>query len=306
MVCNLGRMLLLTWVAARKGEQAIAGWHDPAGVTILLLCFIGVWFFATRQPPAQGRKRDHRVADIAPSASSRQPADLGQPLLSVPPPRRSHLSLRAFYIALAVWLVLVEVGVAAWYHHVESGARDSATWDVVWPEDRIGFRDVPMPARATEMLRYDEARQAQWSEADGSRWQLSWFYWKPGQAAGYLAKSHSPLVCMPAAGYGVVSTSTAQELAVGGLRFPYRIYSFEQAGARVHVLYSRWDDRAKEQSFAAEGLSRLNRLRSVWAGRGNQGQRVITMALWSTLGEDEARLRLLGQLERLLVVEAVK
>jgi len=154
------------------------------------------------------------------------------------------------------------------------------------------------------MLRYDQARQAQWAEPDGTRWQVSFFYWKPGQAAGYLAKSHNPLVCMPAAGYGVVSTSLAQEAEIHGLRFPYRIYSFTQGGATVHVLYSRWDDRAAEQSFATEGVSRFNRLRSVWTGRGNHGQRVITMALWSARDALEARELLLHQLQRLLVVES--
>ena len=192
---------------------------------------------------------------------------------------------------------------AAWYRHVESGIRDFATWHIAWPQDRAGFRELPIPARATEMLRYDEARQVQWLEADGTRWQLSWFYWKPGQAAGYLAKSHNPLVCMPAAGYGEVSTSSVEQVDIGGLRLPFRIYSFAQAGNTVHVLYSRWDDRATEQSFATEGLSRFNRLRSIWTGRGNHGQRVITMALWSTGSGEAARELLVRQLQRVLVID---
>jgi exosortase/archaeosortase family protein len=40
---NLARMTLLVWVAARQGVPAIASWHDPAGVTILLGCFFGLW-----------------------------------------------------------------------------------------------------------------------------------------------------------------------------------------------------------------------------------------------------------------------
>ena len=51
---------------------------------------------------------------------------------------------------LAAWLLFVEIGVAAWYHHVESGIRDFATWRVDWPEERAGFRDVPIPARALD------------------------------------------------------------------------------------------------------------------------------------------------------------
>src|ERR1017187_7184764 len=40
---NLARMTLLVWVAARQGVSAIESWHDPAGVTILLGCFFGLW-----------------------------------------------------------------------------------------------------------------------------------------------------------------------------------------------------------------------------------------------------------------------
>ena len=43
---NLVRMSLLVWVAASHGIAAIANWHDPAGVTILVACFCGLWAFA--------------------------------------------------------------------------------------------------------------------------------------------------------------------------------------------------------------------------------------------------------------------
>src|SRR6185369_2405787 len=36
---NVGRTFLLTWVAAREGLGAMAKWHDPAGVGVLLACF---------------------------------------------------------------------------------------------------------------------------------------------------------------------------------------------------------------------------------------------------------------------------
>ena len=39
-VFNVGRTLLLTQVAAAKGVGAVASWHDPAGVTILVACFL--------------------------------------------------------------------------------------------------------------------------------------------------------------------------------------------------------------------------------------------------------------------------
>ena len=46
LLFNLVRMSLLVWVAASRGIAAIANWHDPAGVTILVACFCGLWAFA--------------------------------------------------------------------------------------------------------------------------------------------------------------------------------------------------------------------------------------------------------------------
>ena len=43
---NIGRTLLLTRVAAAKGVGAVTAWHDPAGVTILLACFVCLWLLA--------------------------------------------------------------------------------------------------------------------------------------------------------------------------------------------------------------------------------------------------------------------
>ena len=192
---------------------------------------------------------------------------------------------------------------AAWYRHVEAGLPAQATWHVVWPQTNAVCRDVPIGHKAREMLRYDEARQVQWLEADDTRWQLSWFYWKPGQAAAYLAKSHNPLICMPAAGFKVASVSPVEFVEVSGLRLPVRVYRFEEGPNTIHVLYSRWEDKAVEQSFGTESVSRFNRLRSVWNGRGDGGQRVISLALWGGGDAQAAQRRLVMHLQELVVAD---
>ena len=189
-----------------------------------------------------------------------------------------------------------------WYRGLEAALPAPSLWHVAWPVEEPGFHDVPIAQKTTEMLRYDEARQAQWTTADGVHWQLSWFYWKPGRAAGYLAKSHNPLVCMPAAGYSVSGISPPEIANNNGLRLPFRIYSFEREGKAVFALYSRWDDRATEQPFGTEGVSGFSRLRSVWSGRGNHGQRVISLALWDGRAALGIREQLLRQLQRVLVL----
>src|ERR1035437_6761788 len=43
---NVGRTLLLTHIGSAKGVGAVATWHDPAGVTILVACFLCLWLIA--------------------------------------------------------------------------------------------------------------------------------------------------------------------------------------------------------------------------------------------------------------------
>ena len=301
MAClfNVGRTTLLTWVAARDGLDAISHWHDPAGVTILVACFLGLWGIGTAMRKAPAARLFPVAGDVThsrPLVSSAPAKAPGLPPFSAPRP------LLWVMCAMALWLAVVEIGVGLWYRHIEAGQAAQPTWQVAWPAEEAGFRSVPIPQKSTEMLHYDEAKQAQWTAADGTRWQLSWFYWKAGKAAGYLAKSHNPLVCMPAVGYQVSAISPPQFADISGLRFPFRIYTFEKEGNTLYVLYSRWDDRAAEQSFATEGSTRFNRLRSVWSGRGNHGQRVIGLALWGVNDAQGVCEQLIRQLQHVLVV----
>jgi len=54
---NLGRTLLLVYVGSSRGINAISHWHDPAGTTILVLCFLSLWLLARllRPPPSGPR-----------------------------------------------------------------------------------------------------------------------------------------------------------------------------------------------------------------------------------------------------------
>jgi len=47
-VCNLVRTALLVYVGTQKGVEAIHAWHDPAGLTILLVCLFGLWLVSLR------------------------------------------------------------------------------------------------------------------------------------------------------------------------------------------------------------------------------------------------------------------
>jgi hypothetical protein len=56
--------------------------------------------------------------------------------------------------ALAIWLLLVELGVQIWYrsHHTLIGSR----WVVRWPESESHYKQVPVAPAAETLLRYNE------------------------------------------------------------------------------------------------------------------------------------------------------
>ncbi|MCX6925422.1 MAG: exosortase/archaeosortase family protein [Verrucomicrobia bacterium] len=66
---NAARTLLLTRIAAAKGIGAMGSWHDPAGVVILLACFISLWLIARamrkgEKSKVQGLKSKVGTADV--------------------------------------------------------------------------------------------------------------------------------------------------------------------------------------------------------------------------------------------------
>ena len=52
---NLTRMSILVWVAAHQGIAAIARWHDPTGIAILLACFLALWILSVLLAPRPAR-----------------------------------------------------------------------------------------------------------------------------------------------------------------------------------------------------------------------------------------------------------
>ena len=63
---NVGRTLLLTWIASAKGVGAIASWHDPAGVTILVGCFLCLWLIARALQKSESRKQKAQLGTTGP------------------------------------------------------------------------------------------------------------------------------------------------------------------------------------------------------------------------------------------------
>ena len=42
-VCNVVRTGILVWIGTNRGVSGIEAWHDSAGLTILIVCLLGLW-----------------------------------------------------------------------------------------------------------------------------------------------------------------------------------------------------------------------------------------------------------------------
>jgi exosortase len=288
-VFNVARTTLLTWVAARDGVAALARWHDPAGVGILVGCFGLVWFVALWL----GRSRDQ---DVEGGAHVRQ----------FEIRRSGRLGSLRFEGAVGLaWFIAVEVGTEAWYRSHEMHLPPAATWTIGLPRENPSFREVRLPDKTRQLLRYDEGCSGTWQEAAGLQLQAFFFRWKPGRAAAHLAKAHTPASCLSAAGHDVISESEVRLFPVKGLRLPFRSYVFDQGRVRVHVYYCLWEDRGAGRAFGRESLTYPNRLGRVLSGQRNLGQRSLEVAIGGIEVDNDADLELQRQLEQIVIPASV-
>ncbi len=296
LLFNILRTTLLTCVAARLGLTALPKWHDPAGIAILLACFLCLALLARRLATSRP------LPLLPPSASSvvnwfspfkNQKSKIQNTLPStLNPPLSTALPL--------VLLALTELGVEAWYRSHESTLPPPVTWTIALPRENPTLRQIPIPDNTRQLLRYDEALNATWQEPPGRACQALFLRWKPGRAAVHLAHSHTPEICLAAAGRSLVAKSGLDYVSVNGLRLPFRSYVADGDSSPLHVFYCLWDDRGLDRSFQTIAATYANRLAPVLAGRRNSGQRSLELALWGFDDDHQAEAEFQRQLKRLV------
>jgi exosortase len=326
MALNVCRMSFLTIVAAKKGVAAIAQYHDPAGVTIALACTVGLWGLAllfSKKLKSETLKTEIG-GQISASQKSEPPppsvlrplssnlclptSDLRPPTSDLCPPtsvfRPLTSSLFPLSLALLAWLVLVEAGVESWYRWHEARLPKSVVWSVEWPRSNATYSELKLSPKTQQLLRYDAGGSGVWREADGTLWQMIYLRWLPGRIAVYLAKTHTPDVCLPAAGRTVEANPDLEYLPVNGLRLPFRTYTMNETGRTSYVFYCLWQDRALERFFQKMDLSDYgNRLSAVSEGKRNLGQRSLEIIISGYADFAQAKTALMRQLQTMIKID---
>ena len=279
-VCNVVRTAILVWVGTHSGLGRIESWHDPAGLTILIVCLFGLWLVSL----IMLRRED---APISAPAREYQPRSVQF--------RWMPLAL------LAVWLIVAEGAVQIWYRSHQTMA--SSHWAVQWPDSESNYKSVPIAPEAESLLQYNEGGGASWEGADGHQWLMFFFRWFPGRTAARFVKVHRPDICLPASGRTMERDYGLRMLTVNGLKLPIRSYRFEEGGAPLHVFYCYWDARSSYENASTailEDWSFSGRVRAALQGRREIGAQILEIVVWGYDDDAEADNALARELGRVV------
>ncbi len=253
LASNGVRAFFLAYVAAREGMAATARYHDPAGFTILYVCFGALWALAFL----------FRGSIVLRGAAG--------------PVGRARALPGGVLVGIIAWIALAEVGTQAWYLVHEKNLVATPRWTIEWPE-RAGMREIPMPEAVRKTLGFDEGRGVEWVEADASKWALFFLRWNSGNPTIKGVKYHKPDICMPAAGRVLKSDLGVEMLDINGHKIPMRWFLFNEYGRPLYAFYCLSEDWTwpSAQPFSMENNSRWSLVRRAMEGkRGEFGQQVV-------------------------------
>jgi exosortase len=282
-ICNLVRTFILVYIGAKRGAEAIEAWHDPAGITILLVCLFGLWVLSLLMrrhsaEPSNPRKIDHGAGGSGATFPT------------------------SFLVSLTVWLLLLEVATQYWYRAHQSPLANSR-WSITWPQAQPAYNNVAIAPEAKQLLRFDEGGGATWETNEGRRWMMYFFRWLPGHTAALFVKIHRPDICLPASGLSLTSDKGIRLLRINGVNLPVRSYRFEQGGTPLHVFYCYWDARSTYENTKAaqeEDWSARGRLRAALQGRREIGAQMLEVVVWGYEEDAEADAALQQELAQII------
>ena len=279
--CNLVRTAILVWIGANRGAGAIHAWHDPAGLSILLVCLFGLWLLGLAM-------RRRAAGQIQPARNRNRSAPVWLP--------------SKLFISLATWLLVLEVLVQLWYRtHASSLAK--LRWGVRWPSAENAYKSVAIAPEAENLLRYNEGGGASWHGTDGHQWMMYFFRWLPGRTAALFVKIHRPDICLPASGMTMIADNGIRYLNVNGVSLPIRSYHFDDHGTPLHVFYCYWDARSSftsETTANEEDWSARGRVRAALRGQRELGAQMLEVVVWGYEDDAQAHRALEHQLAQVV------
>jgi exosortase/archaeosortase family protein len=264
-VTNVIRAGFLAWSAARSGLGAVEHWHDPAGMTILLICvgiILSIALFLDRNA-------------ASPPAWSNLPAAAPLPAWFTP--------------ALAGWLVVTVAAVELWYY--DPAPAPLSPWLISAPH---GSSAVEIPVKVRAIYQSDEELGATWTHTDGSKWLFYSFEWNFGPSSSRVAAmAHTPEICLPATGREMNEDRGEISVPIGDKSLPFHAYSFREGERMLFVYYGLWQYRSERglshgPLSVFKGIANLQTVLWREARLGQQAGEVIVSGYWDAARADAA------------------
>jgi exosortase len=280
---NILRTFFLVWRCSVDGVESVERYHDPAGMTILAGCLVGLAWLAWRLNRGQAK----------PTTSARTSTTgitFGAP--------------EAMVVLLAALLVVPHFVASYWFARHEVGRTKAVDWRLLDYRDLASVSPVPIKKAIASVLCFDEGTGWRWEDGAGNRWQAFLFEWEASRslhrriAAGVSAVRHLPEHCFVSAGMQMRQKLGLKLYLVNGVPMTFNAYEFIDRGQSVFVFSSIWESSvmpaAESPTFSAHpstlGAVRAS-LEKVRAGeRGVTGDvRVFKLGVWGprTIGEAE-------------------
>jgi exosortase len=276
---NLVRTSTLSWVAATRGLEAIASWHDQTGLLIFCVAFGALWFTGKL------------LARPIPAPTGVAPALSQMPHVSIP-----------LTLTIAFWLLLTQIGTEAWYRVQERNLPHSPTWNFIVPERNPSFQTVAVSDEARAILRYSEGCAAEFNQPGQPVWEIHYFRWEPGRSSSQLAVLHRPEICLTATGLKIVSSKSTQYVTLAGVTIPFESTIFDAQGTPLYVFRTLCEDRRPLGSTSGFDQSVAGRLQSAWHGRRNLGQKLLQVGIFGPENQQVALADLQARLPKFLVI----
>jgi len=265
LLSNVARTIALSVLASRAGPAEADRWHDPAGLMVLGLHAVILLVVARRMEGC-----------------------------SVAPPAESAASTRPAWPVTGPALVLVSLvalgPTASWWFGRQTPAP-RREWVLVAPESAQDFEPVPIPQRTRGILRFHDGWSARWQTPEGHRIQAFFLEWKAGQVPPEILYSHQPGNCLALAGMVEVE-SHGWPISIPlapGVSLPVRCLEFSDRGRPLFVFHGVDEQISGATDTASRGFGPVDRLRSAWEGRRNEGLRLVEIGIWNADGLETAK-----------------
>jgi exosortase len=221
---NVARTLLLSLQVNSHGVEILDKWHDPAGITITIACFFGLWAIAvliTRKTTA------HFPSQIS---------NLKSQISHFPSPN-------SYLLAVGCWTICALLATEAWYRYHERQASGDFHWTVQFPTDNPTYTPIELSERALKMLHHDAGGSSSWQTDGQVNWTAHFFRWNPTSVRQIIsARIHRPEVCLPGSGMPLIENAGTKWLEVHGLRLPFRAYVYGAGSTPLYVFFCQWED----------------------------------------------------------------